>query len=107
MFALGLLFTPTTMFRAFVRGRRIATSMYCHRESRSTLASMTLAELRVSIGLDRTSLVPLPSDRAAFAMWAILAFATILGPALAVLLIFLLAHLHGTHGIGTVMTSHP
>lgn len=89
MFALGLLVCPGALFRAFVRGRRIATSMYCRRETQSTLAEMTVTGLRASIGLDRYPVTPLPADRGAFALWAGAAVATILAPVLVVLVAFL------------------
>lgn len=89
MFALGLLVCPGKMFPAFVNGRRITTSMYCRRESRSTLAAMTVAGLRASIDLDQCQVTAVLADRIAFMLWTIVALTTILAPVLAVLLVFL------------------
>jgi N-acetylglutamate synthase-like GNAT family acetyltransferase len=94
MFALGLAVCPRALFRAFVRGRRIATSMYCRFENRSTLAEMTVADLRASIGLDQCPVASLPADSIAFVLWAGLAVMAILAPVLAVLLVFLAARRH-------------
>jgi hypothetical protein len=89
MFTLGLSVCPKAMFRAFVRGGRVARSMYCRRENRRTLAEMRVADLRASIKLDQGSVVPRPIDRIAFVLWAIAAVTTFLAPVLAVLVVFL------------------
>jgi len=95
MFALGLLVRPTAMFRAFVRGRRSAASMYSRPETRSALSTMTVDGLRALIGLDRTSESTASEstamDRLLFFLCSIAAVVTIAAPLAAALLLIHLA----------------
>jgi hypothetical protein len=82
MFALGLFVCPRAVVRAFVRGRRTA-SIYHRQEDRSTIAAMSVTELRTLLRLD-----PMPPaarfvDRLSFAAWAIVAVVVIVAPLLA------------------------
>jgi hypothetical protein len=87
IFAVGLTVCPRAMFRAFLRGRRIATSMYRRRENRSTLTEMTVADLRALIGAEQRAATAHAADRIAFVLWAIVAVTMMLVPVMAVLLV--------------------
>jgi len=86
-FAVGLVFTPRRVFRAFVRGRQTRT-LY-HAGWRPQLLDMSVAELRAELDLDDEPAPPRWSDRAAFAMWVAAVFAPAI--AIATLVIYLLA----------------
>ena len=86
MFALGLVVRPRALFRAFVRGRRSAASMYRRAESRAVLSAITVDELRESLRIDSPG--PASSrDWLLFASWGLAAVVTLLLPFGVVLLI--------------------
>jgi hypothetical protein len=85
MFALGLLFVPGAMFRAFVRGSR-SSSIYRRPEDRTVLLNFTVSELRQLASLDRDAAPPRPVERLRFLAWSIAAIAMVFA-----LLVLLLA----------------
>jgi hypothetical protein len=93
MFALGVLIRPRDLFRAFLRGRQSAGSIYCRAESRGKLSSMTIRELRSCLGIDRPPAAFLPGDTLRFAAWGCVSIVILLLPAAAVLLT-----VHGMRG---------
>jgi len=79
MLALGLALRPRDVFAAFVRGRR-SSSFYRCRTDPTTLAGMSLGAVRSLLELDCRPLNVTTADRVAFAAWAIVAVAVLLGP---------------------------
>ncbi len=74
-FTIGLVRSPKTLFRAFIRGRHVRTNLYRTGFAESALPRVTVGELRTQLGI----LDPFPAatcpDRLAFAAWAVVGVA--------------------------------
>lgn len=79
MLALGLALRPRDVFAGFVRGRR-SSSIYRCRTDPTRLAGMSVGRVRALLELDREPPNVTIADRLAFAAWAIVAVAVLLGP---------------------------
>jgi hypothetical protein len=70
-FTVGLVRSPRSLFRAFVRGRRAATNLYHAGIDESELNTVTVGELRRRLGRFQSPPPVQAADILAFAFWAV------------------------------------